>query len=143
MVDATKMCSNCLEEKQITEFSIYPSYRGRRISWCKSCKNSYQKIYRESNRIKISTQRCNYRIKKKYGLSPDDYKIMHESQGGLCAANNCLETTHGGRLSVDHDHSTGKVRGLLCHECNLALGRAGDSIEKLKGLIAYLERNSN
>jgi len=83
-----------------------------------------------------------FHIKKKYGLSIGDYNAILESQGGVCAANGCLETAFGGKLSVDHDHATGKVRGLLCHGCNTTLGRMGDSIEKLKGLITYLERSN-
>lgn len=53
---------------------------------------------------------------------------------GECATCGSVE-----RLCIDHDHATGRVRGLLCNDCNLSLGYAKDSIETLKNLIKYLE----
>ena len=164
-----KRCTSCGEEKPVTEFHVASSRRGGRRSHCKECVSFYSKSYREQDPLKFKEAnkkwadanpekikeyikrsndkrqvwRRNYRMNKRYGLSLIDYNAMVESQRGLCAANGCLETVYGGRLSVDHDHSTGKVRGLLCHGCNSALGRVDDSIEKLKGLIAYLERSNS
>ena len=70
---------------------------------------------------------------------------MLEKQGGCCANLGCKASSPGApgrsRFYIDHCHKTNVIRGLLCHQCNLALGHANDDIEKLKGLISYLELN--
>lgn len=65
---------------------------------------------------------------------------MLTSQGGTCAI--CHGTATVGRLAVDHCHLTGKVRGLLCTNCNTALGKLKDSKELLLNAINYLEVNN-
>lgn len=55
-----------------------------------------------------------------YGITPEDYLEMWQAQGGLCAI--CLSACKAGRLCVDHDHETGRVRGLLCRACNVQVG---------------------
>lgn len=79
------------------------------------------------------------------GVNGVDYDAMLAAQGGVCAICGRAEmrvSKHGTpfTLPVDHDHATGKVRGLLCSNCNAALGLVGDSIDTLRGMIAYLER---
>ncbi|WP_406418459.1 endonuclease VII domain-containing protein [Streptomyces sp. NBC_01614] len=67
---------------------------------------------------------------------------MLERQGGACAI--CRGRNKSGhQLHVDHDHTTGRVRALLCQQCNAMLGHARDDIETLRAAIAYLERHSN
>lgn len=73
---------------------------------------------------------------KKYGLSLIEYKAMFESQTGRCAI--CKSAPTLKRLSVDHDHKTGAVRGLLCTNCNLGLGNFKDDQEILKAASDYL-----
>jgi len=74
-------------------------------------------------------------IKRKYHLTVEQYEALIRKQGGVCAV--CKRHT-GKHLHVDHDHATGKVRGLLCPTCNSALGHAKDSVSILEGLIKYL-----
>lgn len=138
MQEHVKQCTRCLSEKPISLFFRQKKGKYGVASRCKAC----IKEYRFANRHKLKEYFHSWNIKNTYGLSGNDYALMLKNQNGLCAANNCEEKAHGGRLSVDHDHSTGRVRGLLCHACNMSLGRVNDSIEKLKGLIAYLERTS-
>lgn len=70
---------------------------------------------------------------------------MLKKQNGCCANKGCKSIYPGApgrsRFYIDHCHKTNKIRGLLCHQCNLALGHVGDSIEKLEGLILYLKEN--
>ena len=74
---------------------------------------------------------------KKYGLSPDKYDEILKSQGGHCAA--CPEVINAGkRLYVDHDHETGMVRGLLCNNCNTAIGMLKDNFYRVKCLLDYI-----
>lgn len=84
-----------------------------------------------------------YGIEKRYGLKPGEFESRLASQGGACAI--CRTTDFTGRLKtphVDHDHGTGKVRGILCGRCNVALGMADDSIEKLLSMIEYLRKHT-
>lgn len=80
---------------------------------------------------------------KSYGLKYEEVKELREEQGHLCAI--CGEEGFmmnkrvKSALNVDHDHKTGEVRGMLCHNCNRALGLFRDSVERLKSAIAYLE----
>jgi hypothetical protein len=79
----------------------------------------------------------------KYGLTRDDYLALLEKQGGVCASCGREDTGNHRQpeLHVDHDHDTGLVRGLLCHNCNLGLGKLGDNIAGVKNALAYLERH--
>jgi hypothetical protein len=77
-------------------------------------------------------------LKHKYGISEDKFNLMLKEQGGVCAI--CENTCSiNERLSVDHDHKTGKVRGLLCQACNTAIGKFNDDIERIHKAIRYLE----
>lgn len=77
---------------------------------------------------------------KKFGITAADYHRMEAEQGGKCAIPGCGGTgsIKGGRLCVDHNHETGKVRGLLCGHCNLILGHAKDSPERLEAAAKWL-----
>ena len=75
-------------------------------------------------------------IKAKYGMSKEDYNTLLASQDGVCAI--CGNTNGSKRLSVDHDHTTGAIRGLLCTPCNALLGMAKDNIDTLASAIDYI-----
>ncbi len=81
--------------------------------------------------------RKNYKLKVKYGITIDQYEDMLEKQGGVCAI--CHKSNGDIPLGVDHDHETGKVRGLLCNKCNLILGMIKDDIDLLIIMEQYLE----
>ena len=74
---------------------------------------------------------------KRYGLKLDDWDRIFERQRGACAA--CGEL--GKKLQIDHDHETGRVRALLCAGCNTAIAHVGESTERLRLLIRYLQRH--
>jgi hypothetical protein len=77
-------------------------------------------------------------IKRKYGITRDQYEALLCHQGGVCAI--CRQTcVTGFRLGVDHDHKTGKVRGLLCSKCNRGIGNLGDDVVRLRLAVQYLE----
>ncbi len=78
------------------------------------------------------------RVQNVYGLPPGGYRQLYEYQGGLCAI--CRRATGASRrLSVDHDHQTGKARGLLCRPCNDLLGHIRDSTDTARTIVLYLE----
>lgn len=74
---------------------------------------------------------------KKYGLTEESYQVLLESQNGVCAICKSVCSRSKG-LSVDHSHETGKVRGLLCSACNLALGNIRENIDSMKNMIKYI-----
>lgn len=79
------------------------------------------------------------RVQKVYGLREGEYGQLYEFQGGFCAL--CRRATGASRkLSVDHDHATGEVRGLLCRPCNTMLGHARDKARFFLRAIIYLRR---
>jgi Recombination endonuclease VII len=80
----------------------------------------------------------------KYDLTPEQWEQMFDAQGRRCANDLCKATEpgRGGGWPTDHCHKTKKVRGILCHNCNIALGHAKDCKRRLAGLIAYLEKHS-
>jgi hypothetical protein len=110
--------------------------------------NGYMEKWRKDNRDKISATDRKRRLKK-YGLSVADYERMVIAQGNCCAIcaraaaqlkrKNSKSKHH--RLDIDHCHVTGKVRSLLCYNCNAILGHAKDSIAVLLKAIAYLRQN--
>jgi hypothetical protein len=78
-------------------------------------------------------------LQTKYGISLIDYEQMFDEQGGRCAI--CENLPIVKVLEVDHDHATGKVRGLLCGNCNKMLGHAKDSVKNLASAIKYLNQS--
>lgn len=75
---------------------------------------------------------------KKYGLTAESYDSLLATQGGVCAVCKVPSTR---RLEVDHCHQSGKVRSILCHNCNSALGHAKDDVKRLEALIQYLSQH--
>jgi Recombination endonuclease VII len=87
-------------------------------------------------------RRCGggWRRERLYDLTPEQYESLYASQDGRCKiCQSAKLANEDGELVVDHDHQTGKVRGLLCHHCNLILGHAKDSPDILRAAVAYLE----
>jgi hypothetical protein len=97
--------------------------------------------WKKDNQHKVAEYRKDGNLKR-YGITHAQKQSMFTSQGNCCAC--CKSTvprTKNG-WHVDHCHITGKVRGVLCHSCNVALGAVQDNTEQLRSLIVYLEVNS-
>ena len=82
-------------------------------------------------------------LRVKYNLTLDEYRLMLERQRGVCALCGRPPTVRAKRLHVDHDHATGKVRGLLCISCNSGLGLLKDSPALLRKAARYIEHGGN
>lgn len=104
---------------------------------------TYRARYQKVSRAIKGELHKGYELKRGFRMSSEEYVYLLSSQNGLCAICNQPELSIiRGKLvslAVDHCHTTGKIRGLLCTKCNRALGLFGDSIELLKKAIAYLE----
>jgi hypothetical protein len=87
-----------------------------------------------------SVQVVRRKREREFGLTHEEFLALHRTQGGVCAI--CGNGNDGPRqLSIDHDHVTGAVRGLLCDRCNPMLGYARDNTAVLEAAIEYLKRN--
>lgn len=108
-----------------------------RLRWKDSQKAKWVRENPEA--AKAMARRAN--LKYEYGITPEQYDQMLEAQGGVCAICKLPERERRQvRLCVDHDHVTGKVRGLLCRACNVALGKFQESVEVIRAALAYMER---
>jgi len=104
----------------------------------KSISEKYKRIYRE---WKINGKWRKYDLKR-YGITPEQYDEILAAQNCCCAICGIEESKLPRRLFVDHDHKTGKVRGLLCSNCNFVLGYSKDDVSVLKNSITYLSINN-
>ncbi len=99
----------------------------------------YCRKYNAEHKEAVTKMKLKSLFKQKYHLSYDDYTALLASQNGVCAICRNFETVRP-RLSVDHSHSTGKLRALLCHSCNVGLGHFRDSVGLLQDAAKYLEK---
>ena len=107
----------------------------------KYMKNRETELYRnEQWRLRNLGKVANRVRKRKYNLSPEEYIKLYEDQKGCCAICGVHRDTLDKNFAIDHDHITGKVRGLLCRRCNLFLGHVQDSIKLLQKAINYLQK---
>ena len=148
----TKICSICNESKSIESFS------GRR---CRQCRTVIAKNRINADPIRLEKRKesvrkwhathpeesfARYRkahLQYNFGLTVDEYTTMLENQDNKCAICKKEETFRNGTgnivsLAVDHDHETGKVRGLLCKDCNQSIGKFNDDPELLYAAYQYL-----
>ncbi len=125
-----KTCKDCLAEFTAGAVPKLPkrpaTYAGPR------CRTHHRKVTAERKAANHEK-----RVQQTYGLGPGEYAQLYTFQGGFCAL--CRRATGASRkLSVDHDHATGDVRGLLCRPCNTMLGHARDNMRFFERCIKYL-----
>lgn len=166
-----RACTRCREIKDIEEFS--PSKRGKdgRRSHCHRCCCIASKEWRNKNADRVRETAASYRknnpekvrewakrnpdkikaksrrqeLKRNHNITQEEYEMLLNSQDGKCAIcetdkPNCLGVEY---LSVDHDHETGRIRGLLCQNCNMGIGHLKDNCKIVESALVYLKaRNS-
>ena len=107
----------------------------------KSRLKEYAKGHRRKTTAPEARKRREVRLRKAYDLAPECYAEMLEQQGGVCAL--CGKTNKDGHaLAVDHNHTTGNLRDLLCRKCNMGLGLFNEDIEVLTKTIEYLKKHA-
>lgn len=140
-----KTCTVCKEEKSLDEYYNYKTASDGKMYRCKKCDNEARKKWRKSNPEQAQLSQRGRNLKHKYGITINEYESLLEQQGGRCACCGVEENTtlygHNRSLNfaVDHCHTTGKVRGLLCNQCNRAIGMLGDTVEGVRRALKYLE----
>jgi len=104
--------------------------------------SNWRKNHPEQVKVSNEKQRL-YQARKrfdKYGITEDDYNNMFVFQNGKCAICGNHQSELKSPLHIDHNHKTGKVRGLLCAACNMGIGQLQDDIENLRCAILYLNK---
>jgi hypothetical protein len=142
----TKKCGHCKEILPLTNFHACKREKDGKQQWCKSCRKSWKREERlEYFKERYHADKDKYLdnfYKKNYTLSLQEYNEMLEQQKEVCKI--CKEPcVTGRRLAVDHCHSTGKVRGLLCTRCNSGLSQYKDRVDLLQNAIDYLMEAKN
>lgn len=133
--ETSKVCIRCDTERLLRDFPKHPNGRDGHRRICKVCiKVQKREWYNRPGRAESSLAANRYR---QYGVTAEDYKSMMEYQNDVCAicGKPCDQCKS---LAVDHDHTTGDVRALLCHSCNIGLGFFKDSSTKLARAAGYL-----
>lgn len=110
-------------------------------SYCRTCRNEYRRAhYRKNHEANKRQVRVEAWKRQGIDLTWDEYETLLDQQDGRCAI--CNQPPDKQALHVDHCHTTGKIRALLCRTCNVALGAAQDSPELLRSMADYLETHS-
>ena len=130
-----KICKQCSESKSLSDFQKDVSKKDGVRPECKSCTSvNRKKNYNFEVRRK-------HELNRKYENGYNNYTILFEKQHGNCAICQSPENGRYKSLSVDHCHKTGKIRGLLCNNCNRAIGLLQDSPEIVESALEYLEKH--
>jgi len=137
-----KTCRKCGEEKPHSAFNKHNDALQPR---CKQC----EAVYYQENKAHISARNAAYRKAHpqsqrnwrswRHGLTVEQYDVLMKDHEGVCAV--CKQPEPQNKaLSIDHNHLTGKVRGLLCHPCNAALGLLKEDSARIDRLMKYIEK---
>lgn len=114
----------------------HPRKRKQYSGWSKEEWRAYGKAYREKNKERINANRRKNYLAKTFGTARDWYEKTLEEQGGKCAICGKIPRI----FTVDHNHETGCVRGILCSNCNTGIGLFKESEENLVSAIEYLKK---
>jgi len=165
-----KICTRCKKTRVLSKFTKQKECKDGVRSICKHCDkewranyylNNKEKIkksvsqWQKENRVLVYARKKSYykkhpikrkqyqrlcNLKYKFGMTVNDYNKILKNQNYTCAICHKKESKQK-HLSVDHNHKTGKVRGLLCSNCNNTLGLLYEDIKILKSMITYLRKD--
>jgi hypothetical protein len=133
-----KTCTRRGESKAADLFHQDRTSKDGRYSRCKACLAKNRRANYDRYRIKQRLAERRWWLRTEYGLTIEDYDALLEKQGGACAVCQAPTGAQARRLHIDHDHETGKVRGLLCGPCNSALGLLREDPHILARMTSYI-----
>lgn len=141
-------CTKCGHFKPVLDFSSRATASNGVMSQCATCKGLQTKNWSQMNPDKKRENERRARFRQRYGISVEEYLALLDRQNGLCAICGRAErhVYKDGRspaLSVDHNHQTGACRGLLCKNCNNAIGLLDDNPELIRRALHYLQGSTN
>ena len=141
-----KICTVCNQTKSCKEFYKRKSSPDGFATHCKLCDNEKKRKWKEQNKDRAYSTDRERHLRHRYGITTVDYDAMLQEQEGKCGICGTSEnySSHNGNrkdwsFAVDHDHNTGQVRGLLCNNCNRALGLFNDCKKTLGAALKWLD----
>lgn len=155
-------CPRCKETKPVSEFGKQSQNSDGLAAYCKPCdrerklesnarvkardpeawrerRRGYVRAYRERHPDRVAESERKRNLRLKFGITVEEYNALLEKQGGVCGI--CEDPPTVKALAVDHHHDTGVIRGLLCSNCNTALGLMKDDLDRLERAVNYLREN--
>lgn len=138
----TKICKTCQTEKPVSDYPRHSKYKGGTRPHCTPCHQASERVSYHLNKHK---RPYNYeedksrKLKKEYGIDYAQYLELLQTQNGKCAICGTSSTGKRKAFHVDHCHKTGKIRGLLCGNCNSGIGNLRDDVGLLEQAIKYLK----
>lgn len=138
-------CTACERHQPITAHGKHAGRPSGIDNVCKECNRARSSSYRSRHRDKAYARVEAIRLKKNYGLTVDEYEAMFEAAVN-CPICDCVLTPRSGRdkcsAVLDHDHDTDMARAVVCRRCNLGMGHADDSAERLRAMADYLDSHA-
>ena len=134
--DAPRWCSGCQRDLPPNSFTGDKANRDGLHSSCRECRAATRKAAYRANPQPFAIRH----VRRTYGIEPEMFAAMVKAQGNACAI--CgADMGSGKQRHVDHCHTTGRVRALLCGRCNVAIGNARDDPGLLRAMADYIERH--
>ena len=141
-----KICSNCKIEKTFSEFSKNKTIKDGHVPHCKQCVKEYNKLYYFENKERVYVRKKEYyntkgrklHLEKKYGMTIEQYNQLLIDQDYRCSICKIHQNESKKQFNVDHDHKTGKIRGLLCNLCSVPVA-VFSKPELMKLIAQYLQ----
>lgn len=139
----SRLCTGCKSYCCPTQFSTSTCSKDGIGYYCRACtRKNYKRSYIKTGGI--GSRRAH--IRDTYGITLEEFNVMLETQGGVCAICSQPETKKHKSgtiksLSVDHCHTSGRVRGLLCADCNSAIGYLRENADAARRAAEYIERH--
>ncbi len=141
-----KQCTKCKIEKPFSDFGKHVRQKDGLRFRCKKCEAQDRKEARkealDSDYLGTRLKERASNLKRMFGMAIEEYEQKAQEQGNVCAICKGL-CKSGKRLAVDHDHKTGKIRDLLCGNCNGGLGKFQDDPELLIKAAEYLRKHND
>jgi len=144
----TRVCNKCNIEKPVSEFAKRNSRKRAYQYACKECNRNHRNLHKDETKLYMkgyyqdNKERCSDRMKFwLYGITPEDYDALYKKQNGCCALCGRHQSELTKSLCIDHDHKTGKTRGLLCLSCNRGVGYLQDDAELCLAAYNYLRKH--
>lgn len=132
---ATGKCVGCEREWQKTDKHREYHRNIKRTEKYRAVSKAYRESVQYTEKYKLQVRKTH--LKRNYNMTLEEYDMMHDRQGGKCAICQNILTE---KCGIDHCHTTGVVRGILCFSCNKMLGMAGDDTTILHNAICYLNK---
>lgn len=141
-----KTCTKCNCSKPLSEFFKESRGKDGLTTQCKSCKKEYLQNWVKDNKDKKAKTNASWYYKSKHNISYEEFLERASSQNNkcaLCSVELSFDKIQDNKAVMDHCHTTGNKRGVLCYSCNLGLGKFKDNIQALQNAVDYLKEYQN